>query len=88
MKVKWSKEWPTKRGNYWFYGDMHENNPQFAKVSFTEVVGKSGNMVAYVGELGFDQKGKKGINGFWAPVEFPDIPSEAIISDEEKCMSG
>ena len=83
MKVEWSKEWPTERGYYWFYGDIDENDPQFFKLDFAEVCGEKGDIVAYIGERIFLQKGKSGINGFWAPVEFPDIPSKAIINDPE-----
>ena len=77
-ELEWTIEWPTKPGQYWFYGFRWKDRdrpPKFYYVS----VRKIANGFAYVEGHAFMYKAEKDY-GVWAQVELPVLPS---IPNEE-----
>jgi hypothetical protein len=79
MKKKtkmWSSKWPTKVGEYWFYGwpfgntGLHENSdPEWARIRVIKI--SNGTMTIRDGHFWDKQDGWK---GKFIEVEFPPTP--------------
>ena len=72
---KWSKEFPAKRGLYWFYGDPHSANPEprHIQMHITKVV-KISNGFAYICDGAFIYKQTS--FGSFLPALVPEPPEE------------
>lgn len=81
MTTKWTKEWPVKRGWYWFYGQtsriVWDMRPYYVPV----LVHKGGDgKLFYAGAGRFLYKGK-GARGLWIPMVTPDAPTDYQIKE-------
>ena len=77
----WTKEWPTERGWYWFYGQtskiVWDMMPEYLPVQ----VRKDGaNRPFYVGGGRFLYKGE-GARGLWTRMVTPEPPTDYQIED-------
>ena len=76
-KVKWTTEWPTEEGRYWFYGWYWRWQidagwpPCLSYVGVYTYDHTSG--IRYVAE-GLMMEKKDGGYGLWTKVEFPELP--------------
>lgn len=70
MENKWSKEWPTTEGSYWFYGFAFNNdkNPSLNYVKFLKV----SNGIIVIREGTFWSKTEAG-EGLFKKIPVPDI---------------
>jgi hypothetical protein len=75
---EWTKEWPRKEGEYWFYGwlwgdtknfDGKPKDPQLEYVAVTKIP----NSIVYVTQGALIYKSEKHI-GLWSPIELPELP--------------
>ena len=78
MKVKWSKKFPKKVGNYWFYGYRwgksylgKEVEPEWMVVR----VRKCANGVLYIASDGTFMYPSEVEDPHFAPLELPEFPS-------------
>jgi hypothetical protein len=75
MKETWTKTWPKKAGNYWFYGwrfgkALHDPEPE---LSFVEVF-ISGNNIPMVTTRGHFLSKEEGAEGLWIKANLPELP--------------
>ncbi len=77
MSNKWTDEWPTKPGMYWFYGYRSSFSKTYRKKPelFSVRVAKGANCVIYVADGQFLFKGE-GAVGKFTPMVMPELPVE------------
>ena len=74
--MKWTHEWPTKPGWYWFYGDPYKKEPEFRYIVLHPVsVHQGANSLVYVTGAGFMYK-VEASNGLWTKMIVPEVPYE------------
>ncbi len=78
--TKWTTEYPTKPGAYWFWGrrDPHSDHPQLLLVRAWEVIG---GMV--FGAEGYPMDDPS--DAHWMPATLPDPPG---ATDKEVVIGG
>jgi hypothetical protein len=76
MKPKWTKEWPTKAGAYWFYGDpfFKQKDRQSVRIHLI-VVRKIVNALMCVTD-GYFMFKEEASDGYWLEAVLPDPPEE------------
>ncbi len=73
---KWTHEWPTEIGWYWFYGDPHGKYPKTRHVKLQPVsVHQGANSPVYVVGAAFMYQSSASA-GLWTKMIVPDIPKE------------
>jgi hypothetical protein len=75
MKEIWTKAWPKKAGDYWFYGwrfgkSEHDPNPE---LSFVEVFVSSNGIPMYA-TRGHFLSVSEGAIGLWTKANLPKLP--------------
>jgi len=74
MEHKWSKEWPTEIGFFWFFGfchnEMHVNPPRLHFVKTDRIKGE----LVYVTDEPLMFRGQS--DGLWMPVALPTLPTQ------------
>jgi len=83
MMTTWTKEWPTERGWYWFYGQtskiVWDMEPEYLPVwVYTPLC--VGGPAFYVGGGRFLWKAK-GARGLWTPMIMPTPPTDYQIDE-------
>jgi hypothetical protein len=74
MKNKWTKNWPVKEGQYWFYGwRFKHDNKEEPELSLVEVH-ISGNKVPMHVTRGHFLYKEEGAEGLWSVATLPDLP--------------
>ena len=76
-KTKWSKEWPTRPGIYWFYGSILGRLPVLCVVevsSFSEVLFIS-SIPTLAPDLIFTEESSE-VKGVWTKAPLPELPKE------------
>ena len=77
--MKWTKEWPTEPGYYWFYGRRFRTihlKQEANSTYFVEVFISSNKSPVYICSGNFLSKGEEA-EGWWTRAELPDPPKEA-----------
>jgi len=74
--VKWTKEWPTEPGEYWYYGIT--NNDDCDLLHFVTAFRHAGNMRIMAGSIvcyceNFEMN-KSDTFGYWIKAETPELP--------------
>ncbi len=67
----WSLKWPTKSGQYWFYGSRFGDDEN--KFWFVDVWMTGNGLPVYVMAGNFMYK-SEGHSGVWQEIEFPAKP--------------
>ncbi len=83
----WTKEWPTERGWYWFYGQtsriLWDMEPRYVPVRvFKDGTGKP----VYAGGGQFLYKAE-GMRGLWTPMVMPTPPTDYQIEEVLRCLN-
>jgi len=70
---KWSTEWPTEVGLYWFYGELYRPlscrpKPELELVSARKI--SNGYMYVANGQF----VGQEGMQGLWQKAQLPELP--------------
>ena len=79
--TEWTKEWPTERGWYWFYGQtskmVWDMRPEYVPVR----VGRGGDDKPFhVGRGGFLWEAE-GARGLWTRMVMPEPPTDYQIEE-------
>ena len=74
---KWTKEWPTEIGWYWFWGQPHYGLRDLPAQLYSVEVHYTRNDMAYVANGSFMYKGGGGW-GVWCPAILPELPKEEV----------
>jgi len=74
MKTKWTKDWPKKKGHYWFYGWRFKRQPGDEPGLFFVEVAISGNKVPIHITMGHFLYKEEGAEGMWSVPELPELP--------------
>jgi hypothetical protein len=79
MSKKWSKNFPTKAGNYWFYGwrfgksmDLFTKKPEKPELSFVEVHQVMNGLLFVT--RGHCLEKSEGTEGLWCKAILPELP--------------
>ena len=74
-KVKWTTEWPTEDGEYWFYGwrDHYEiSDMRPPQIHCVRVLGIPGGVIYANGSEPMFRSHRA--YGVWTKVDFPELP--------------
>jgi hypothetical protein len=73
--MRWTKEWPTEPGWYWFYGIKFQMVKDYKdRTDLHPIkVRKIANGVAHIAGSHFLYKAE-GADGWWAKMDLPDLP--------------
>lgn len=72
--MKWTHEWPTEPGWYWFYGDPHGIEKHFTRLYPVRVY-KVSNGWAHIAEGNF-MFPSEASDGVWIKMIVPKLPEE------------
>jgi hypothetical protein len=72
-KSKWSPDWPTEPGWYWFFGKRFGTEDCPTTLEVAEV--RQGSVMAF-GTSGHHLLRELGATGLWLPLETPELPEE------------
>jgi len=77
--AKWVSEWPTERGEYWFYGHAFRSQKESGappQLYFVKVRGTAEPKKFVYVTNGHFLYAEEGAEGVWQAVKLPDLPSE------------
>ena len=76
IKDEWTKEFPTEKGEYWFYGHANKYSiyQQDKEWYYIKIRKDSLGNIMYITEGSFIQESF--MQGIFTKVKFPDIPEE------------
>ena len=67
--TKWTEDWPTEPGDYWFYGQPNVNFPTKEEEVYLVKVSKISNGLMFVTNNRWLYKTEA--KGLWLPAELP-----------------
>jgi hypothetical protein len=74
---KWTKEWPTKSGVYWFYGWPFGDKNYPAELNLVRVIEFGNGPNGIIREGAFWYKSEGGI-GLFCKAELPESPNKQL----------